>query len=182
MIDKKHKFKRKYKRFEKFIPKDENMFWKEYKIVDCIAGTSKSERDLGFTYSVECLPKNADDIEPRTMLMTEKTLDTMENIGEKTEYKIKVVGQYINLGSKVIITERDPDTGMAFPYCTASVWVDESPNFEKDEFVLKTYSENKGLLETLLENEIITLVGPTVTSGRCKCPVVKLTGKTSWYA
>lgn len=172
---------RKYRRFQKFVPKDENMFWKEYKIVDELPGRSHDSEKLGFSYLVECTPKDPDKLETRRMVIVEKLLDTMINISEKAQYKIKIVGEYDKLGSKVVVTEKDPSTGLEFPYYNASVWVNESPNFERNEFVLKTYSENAGLLNTLLENNIVTLLNKTVIVGRSECPVVKLTGKDTWY-
>lgn len=172
---------RKYKRFQKFIPKDENLFWKEYRIMDNFPGKSRDEQMMGFSYLVECTPKDPEKFKDTTMVIGEKQLDTMINVSEKLQYKIKVIGQYDKQGSKVVVTEKDPETNLEFPYCSASVWVPESPTFEKNEFALKTYSENSGLLNILLSNKIVELVNKTVIVGRCECPVVKLTEKDTWY-
>lgn len=176
------KQKRKYRIGEKFIPKDENMFWKEYKIIDHVKYISKDAQNLGFSYVVQCIPVQSDK-EKQTMTIVESLMDNrMESISEKTEYKIKIVGEYVNKGIKVVVTEKDPDTGMEFPYYTASVWADRTPNLQENEFVLKNYSENEGLDSLLLTHGVIELVGEDAVVGRCVCPVVKLTKKDNWFA
>ena len=169
--------RRKYRIGERFIPKDENMFWKEYKIIDHVAGTTR-----GVSYMVECTPIQSEK-EKQIMSILESLMDSrMESISEKTEYKIKVAGEYVNKGIKVVVTEKDPDTGMEFPYYTASVWADRTPELRENEFVLKNYSENEGLDNILLSHGVIELVGEDVIVGRCVCPVVRLTKKDNWFA
>jgi hypothetical protein len=175
------RLKRKYKIGDKFIPKDENMFWKEYKIVNYVAGIPKDEH-LGFSYSIECKPTQADKPHQIMNIVEHLINSRMESISEKVEYKIKVVGEYVHKGIKVSVTEKDPDTGMEFPYFTASVWADKTPELKEDEFVLKNYSENEGLDSLLLTHGVIELVGETAIVGRCECPVVRLTKKNSWFA
>jgi hypothetical protein len=45
---------------------------------------------------------------------------------------------------------------------------------EKDEVIIKNYSENEGVLEFLIENGIVSKPLRTVESGWVTCPVVKL--------
>ena len=82
------RLKRKYKIGDKFIPKDENMFWKEYKIVNYVAGIPKDEH-LGFSYSIECKPTQADKPHQIMNIVEHLINSRMESISEKVEYKIK---------------------------------------------------------------------------------------------
>jgi hypothetical protein len=45
---------------------------------------------------------------------------------------------------------------------------------EKDEVIIKNYSENEGVLEFLIENGIVSKPLRTVSSGWVTCPIVKL--------
>lgn len=57
------------------------------------------------------------------------------------------------------------------PVATASVWL---PGLKKDEIAIKDYSENAGMLDTLLEAEIITEPHRYVSSGHVMIPVCRL--------
>ena len=58
-----------------------------------------------------------------------------------------------------------------FPFATATV---NLPGLEKDEIAIKNYSENEGILEFLLENEIINQPHRYIGSGFVTVPVCKL--------
>jgi len=45
---------------------------------------------------------------------------------------------------------------------------------EKDEVIIKNYSENEGVLEFLIENGIVSQPLRWVASGWVTCPIVKL--------
>ena len=177
--------RRKFRIGERFVPKDENMFWKEYKIINYSTtqqGTSGNKDKLGHSYLVECYPKDPLTLDKRSMVIVEKTLETlMHGIDIKMEYKIKVLGEYAQKGIKVGITEKDKDSGLEFPYATASVWHENTPDLEENEFVLKNYSENRELESLLLIHGVIEHVGICVTVGYNECPVVRLTKKDTWY-
>jgi len=63
----------------------------------------------------------------------------------------------------------DADDGM--PYATATVYVG---GLRKDEVAIKNYSENEGVLDFLLENNIIHQPHRFIESGYVTLPICKL--------
>lgn len=63
------------------------------------------------------------------------------------------------------------ETGI--PYFVATVAVDE--HIESDELAIKSYSENEGVLEWMIKNEIVQEPHRFVQSGFVLIPVCKLT-------
>jgi hypothetical protein len=64
------------------------------------------------------------------------------------------------------------DVEEQMPYAVASVAIDEP--LQKDEVAIKTYSENQGILETLLSAGIINQPHRTVSTGYVRIPICKL--------
>jgi hypothetical protein len=63
------------------------------------------------------------------------------------------------------------DTTDGFPYATASVSV---PGLAQDEVGIKSYSENTGVLEFLVENNIVKQPHRFVESGYIIIPICKM--------
>ena len=59
------------------------------------------------------------------------------------------------------------------PVMTATVNIPDA-HLEKDEIIIKNYSENEGVLDFLIENGITSKPDRWITSGWVTCPVVKL--------
>ena len=187
----KEKYIRKYKTGTVFRHNKENMFWDRLKIVELVPGSIKvgKAKDIDFSYIVECLPHNTDRFNSITMQILESVLiNQMEEMemerepAELVDYKVVIVGEYHKKGIKVRLMYKDKDVGIDLPYATLSVWTKPVPKLPNDEFVLKNYSENKGIQETLITNGIIELVGKEVQVGMSMCPVVKLTDKRTYSA
>jgi len=62
------------------------------------------------------------------------------------------------------------------PVATASTWTDK---LERGEFAIKDYSENEGMLDCLVEAQIVECPHRRVQSGFVELPIVKLKSKTS---
>jgi hypothetical protein len=77
-------------------------------------------------------------------------------------------GKYTNEVTAIQLIEKD--TG--FPFATATVNFPDK--LELDEIAIKNWSENYGILEVLLENDIITPPHRFIWSGYVKVPVCKL--------
>ena len=60
-----------------------------------------------------------------------------------------------------------------FPYATASVCV-EDHLLKEDEVAIKDYSENEGLLEALIEAEVVEHPHAFIQSSHVKIPICKL--------
>ena len=67
-----------------------------------------------------------------------------------------IISQYVNGQTAIRLVDQD-----GHPFMTASVAHDI--NIQKDEVIIKNYSENEGILEALIEAEIID---PEVTPFR----------------
>lgn len=65
------------------------------------------------------------------------------------------------------------DTEDGCPVMMATVNIPDA-HLEKDEVIIKNYSENEGVLEFLIENGIVSKPLRTVSSGWVTCPIVKL--------
>ena len=59
------------------------------------------------------------------------------------------------------------------PVMTATVNIPEA-YLEKDETIIKNYSENEGVLEFLIENKIVSEPVRHISNGWVTCPVVKI--------
>ena len=77
------------------------------------------------------------------------------------------IGKYANGHSKIQMI----DMTDGFPYATASVSV---PDLADGEVGIKNYSENEGVLEFLLENNIVEQPHRFVESGFVIIPICKL--------
>ena len=64
------------------------------------------------------------------------------------------------------------------PYATATVNIPDAL-LHKDEVIIKTYSENEGILEMLEQEGIVERTGMSATSGMITAPICKLLKKTS---
>jgi len=78
-----------------------------------------------------------------------------------------VIGKYANGHNKIQMI----DTTDGFPYATASVSV---PDLAEGEVGIKNYSENEGVLEFLLENNIVEPPHRFVESGFVIIPICKM--------
>jgi hypothetical protein len=74
---------------------------------------------------------------------------------------------YSNGGTAIQLFDTDDHA----PVATATVWV---PGLAPDEVAIKDYSENEGMLETLLEAHIVKLPHRYVLSGYVDIPVCHL--------
>lgn len=66
------------------------------------------------------------------------------------------------------------------PYCSATTDVKEYPILNESELLVKNYSENQGVLEFLVENNIVEDTGITYPAGYAKINICKLLPKENW--
>jgi hypothetical protein len=59
------------------------------------------------------------------------------------------------------------------PMCKATVNMPEI-HLEKDEVIIKNYSENEGIFEILIQAGIIADTGKKANNGHVECPIAKL--------
>lgn len=78
-------------------------------------------------------------------------------------------GKYWNGQTSIVLID-DEDGSQVM---VATVVID-GVVLEKDEVIIKNYSENEGVLEFLIENGIVSKPLRTVSSGWVTCPIVKL--------
>jgi hypothetical protein len=78
-------------------------------------------------------------------------------------------GKYSN--GRTAIELIDAEDGC--PVMTATVNIPDA-HLEKDEIIIKNYSENEGVLDFLIENGITSKPDRWIASGWVTCPVVKL--------
>jgi hypothetical protein len=64
------------------------------------------------------------------------------------------------------------DTADGFPYATATV-ATEKHLLKEDEVAIKDYSENEGILNTLIKHEIVENPHAFIQSGFVKIPICK---------
>lgn len=165
---------RKYKVGMRFKPKQPNLFWKEYRI-----------RGIGyvydtFAYFIECYPNDDTPFEMVVHKLEEKLITRMfKKMENEITYRVQIDGEYTKGGNKISLIEESEDFG-AQPYATLSIWCKDTPDLDKDEFVLKNYSENEGIDNLLMENGVIELTGKYVQVGYVECPVARLTDKREW--
>ena len=170
--------KRKYKIGDKFTPKNYNAFWKEYKISG-IGYDSKRTVEC-FAYFVECYPHDDTPFNMVVQKLTEKLItETFNRMESEIKYRVQIDGEYVKGGNKISLIEESEDFGVQ-PYATLSVWCNDTPTLDEDEFVLKNYSENDGIDNLLMENGIIELTGKYVEIRYNECPVARLTDKREW--
>ena len=85
--------------------------------------------------------------------------------------------QYSNCRTalELVIAENDEERELykGEPMATATVNM-PCCELESDEVVIKDYSENEGMLDTLVKAGIVKYTGKTVSSGFVVCPVCKL--------
>lgn len=91
-------------------------------------------------------------------------------------YDVKAVKKQYYDGSLalVLICKEDGQT-----YAKASVNLDsEKHKLKKDEVIIKTYSENEGILDVLLKHKIVKKTGRSVSlltlGGEIQLPVIKV--------
>jgi len=61
------------------------------------------------------------------------------------------------------------------PFCTLSVWIDESAELPKAQCYLKTWSENEGFLEQLEEEGIVRDLGHRIVNNfGCEAVLVEI--------
>ncbi len=70
------------------------------------------------------------------------------------------------------------DTEDGMPYATATVCVEDNL-LKEDEVAIKDYSENAGILDSLIEANIIDHPHAFIQSGFVKIPICKLITKTA---
>jgi len=86
--------------------------------------------------------------------------------------------QYNNNGRtalELVAAEDDmeQDIWKGEPIATATVNLSDTP-LASDEVIVKDYSENEGMLDTLLKAGVVELTGRTVSTGFVTCPVCVL--------
>jgi len=92
------------------------------------------------------------------------------------EYEVTVkLSKYSN--DRIAIQLDDAEDGM--PYATATV---NMPNvlLEYDEVLVKDYSENEGMLEFLIKNNIVTPTMQGVHAGHVWLPVATVNDESVW--
>ena len=98
-----------------------------------------------------------------------RTLETIyHEDGNGSLVQLKVYLEEYRKGG-TSITLADVETGE--PYATATVWV---PGLEEDEVAIKSYSENLGMLESLLLHGIVYTPHRYIYNGFVKIPICKL--------
>lgn len=65
------------------------------------------------------------------------------------------------------------------PFAVASVAV-AGVELEPDEIIVKDYSENEGMLEFLVENNIVEETDQSVIVGRAMCKIAKVLPESDW--
>lgn len=78
------------------------------------------------------------------------------------------VHYYSNERAAIVLTDVEDGGQVA----TATVNIPEE-KIEKDEIIVKDYSENKGMLNTLTDAGIVTKIVRYVRTGYVECPVCK---------
>lgn len=81
-----------------------------------------------------------------------------------------ILGKYAE-GGRTSIHLVDADSGE--PYCTATVNVPEEP-LGPGEVIIKSYSENEGLLERMVEGGVVEPTGRIVQLGHAEAHVCRL--------
>lgn len=66
-----------------------------------------------------------------------------------------------------------------FPYATATVDIPHV-DLKEREVIIKDYSENTGMLEFLVKNNIVKETGKVVKSGFITTPIAELLPETDW--
>jgi hypothetical protein len=85
------------------------------------------------------------------------------------------VGEYTN--SQTALELIDPTDGS--PVLTASISVPEIA-LEKNELIIKDYSENEGVLGFLVENNIVRLLGRHIETGLITAEIVEILAENHW--
>lgn len=85
------------------------------------------------------------------------------------------VGEYINSQTALELI----DTFDGSPVLTASISVPKIA-LEKNELIIKDYSENEGVLGFLVENNIVRHLGRHIKTGLITAPIVELLPENNW--
>lgn len=97
-------------------------------------------------------------------------MSIMKLITPYSEYNVSLSwGNYSN--GRRALRLIDQEDGL--PVMTVTVNVPDE-ELAENELIIKNYSENEGVLDFLLENDIVGPVKRTVFVGRMECPVVDL--------
>jgi hypothetical protein len=100
--------------------------------------------------------------------MTDKIIHHTSKYGG--EYRLKVGHRrYTNGQTKLQLFDMED----GFPYCTATIAL-EDVTLQEDEVAIKNYSENEGILQSLIKADIIEAPHTFIHSGYVKIPVCKL--------
>lgn len=83
--------------------------------------------------------------------------------------------KYYEDGPKLELVEILPRPGEEEPFLTATVYRPDE-NLEEDEIIIKNYAENKGVLEFLIRNKVVSLPVRTIRNGYISLDVVKYLG------
>lgn len=86
-----------------------------------------------------------------------------------------VKGQYYNgrISLSLVAAKDDGDIFAGEPIATATVNITEV-DLKDDEVLIKDYSENRGMLQTLIDADVVSPTGQTVKSGFVEVHVCKL--------
>jgi len=78
---------RKYKRGQFLKPISENMFWESYKIIGYPSCGSKgiSRRKLGYSYLLECTPKNNNIFSKTIIQVNESSISSLMEVNQKED-------------------------------------------------------------------------------------------------
>lgn len=85
------------------------------------------------------------------------------------------LGKYRNGQTAVSLIDAEDGS----PVATVTVCVPEL-SLDENEIIVKDYSENEGMLEFLLENNIVEERSEFIDTGYVRCPVVKLLPEAEW--
>ena len=78
---------RRYKRGDLLTPVSENMFWESYRVMDYVASGGKyvSRSKIGYTYFLECYPKDTELFNSVIMQVSEISMDALMKVSVKNE-------------------------------------------------------------------------------------------------
>ncbi len=85
------------------------------------------------------------------------------------------VGEYRNSQTALVLI----DTVDGSPVLTASISVPEIA-LEKNELIIKDYSENEGVLNFLVKNNIVKPLGKYIENGLITAEIVELISENHW--
>ncbi len=93
--------------------------------------------------------------------------------GKYDIYNVEIkAGQYE--GGRLALTLFDTEDGIPVAIVTVNV---PSVDLEKDEIIIKDYSENEGVLKFMKDNELAVDTGKTIPLGSIEFNIAKITDK-----